>query len=815
MCARKCWDGKFHKSDVVAERKTIAGLVNESAVGMYLLRNMRRDEGFTFHKETVCRSFYAHVHGVSEHMCRKARRLSKLDGTAVWFKDNAKNKKAAAHPDKAGHAHAFWSVWFDRLCQRPNNDIRLFPADKSYREIWTDCFEPWWRHQGHLDSEKPSFQYWQKIRHHEDFKDVKRRAKHFHCRCTRCNYLKKLHLTAFTNALVMTHYQQQRRLHEEAVRAWRLLEGKLDAEACQCPTEVTLLSFDATTSTITPHLSNRPLKAFTAGGMAFTPWLITNHGSRKKEYIYAPVGKWGKGANYVITQLMAMLRKIKSDPNNPQHKARRLVMVADNAGENKNSTLLAWACDLVMNKWYDEVEILFGEVGHTHNGNDATHKTHNVELGRLDANDLGHLVWNYRVPWADEKTRPTASLLDVFYDWDDFYEQHVRTLSGIIKTVADEYIVRGFKASRSRARDGDTGVPTMVDIKWKADPATDPYWRGHDGYAHSDGFFVLKGSPDGVPDTIAGATHLQLPKYAKSLVSKKRGLAKQLAPWSLDKALQANYEQIITGVVPCEVLESTTPVGEWGALCTIGTHESCKGQVRFIKDVLFATEGKPPSLWGLPADVPEATSLKYHISSDDVLIETRPLPNIRYTHKENGTTRAKATESDMYDHPNNVAERAALKLHLDQVSAATDASSLPLPLSDGDDDEESEVGDWEGKDPEDDADHTFVVSMQKCVASHFVVLLSEDVNTRKKFIEVGKIKTVNKTNKTFTATWTQCTKDPFDEECISAGLWHTKPGAQPVICKAKSVVCYFTKMPANRKLPPAVRRAITKRKIWK
>jgi hypothetical protein len=90
--------------------------------------------------------------------------------------------------------------------------------------------------------------------------------------------------------------------------------------------------------------------------MLFTPWLITNHGRREKEYIYAPKGKWAKGANYILTQLQAMVRRIKSDVNNPQHKARRLVIIADNASENKNSTLLAWASDMVQAFWFDSVE---------------------------------------------------------------------------------------------------------------------------------------------------------------------------------------------------------------------------------------------------------------------------------------------------------------------------------------------------------------------------------------------------------------------------------------------------------------------------
>ena len=49
--------------------------------------------------------------------------------------------------------------------------------------------------------------------------------------------------------------------------------------------------------------------------------------------------------------------------------ARYMAFVGDNYSENKNMTLLVFASMLVMNGWKDEIEFLFGPVGHTHNGN--------------------------------------------------------------------------------------------------------------------------------------------------------------------------------------------------------------------------------------------------------------------------------------------------------------------------------------------------------------------------------------------------------------------------------------------------------------
>lgn len=405
-----------------------------------------------------------------------------------------------------------------------------------------------------------------------------------------------------------------------------------------------LLSHDATNSIALPRLGNRPLKDFTKGGMLFTPWLITNHGRREKEYIYAPKGKWAKGANYILTQLQAMVRRIKSDVNNPQHKARRLVIIADNASENKNSTLLAWASDMVQAFWFDSVEFLFGEVGHTHNGNDATHKVHNQDLGRYESGDLGQLVWNYRFPWSNAHLRPRASVLDVMYDWDEYYnEDYVRPLAGYTKTAADKHIVRGFKISR--------GMNKLVDVKWKADPAMDKYWRGDDGNENSEGFYILSSVPPGVPQKIEPAVQLQATKYANHL--QKKGLKTILGAWQLANAVEHNYNQIMTGVISVkEQLEPSTPLGEWGPLCKIGSHDKFNGNVRFIQDVLSSTN----TMWDLPDGLDAATSLRYHVSGDADELETRPLPNVGYRNDTNGKP-LKAKNRPMFDHPNNAAER--------------------------------------------------------------------------------------------------------------------------------------------------------------
>jgi hypothetical protein len=54
-----------------------------------------------------------------------------------------------------------------------------------------------------------------------------------------------------------------------------------------------------------------------------------------------------------------------------------LILIGDNFGENKNDTNLAFFSEMIQAGFYDEVQMLFGPVGHTHNGVDRCHNTHN------------------------------------------------------------------------------------------------------------------------------------------------------------------------------------------------------------------------------------------------------------------------------------------------------------------------------------------------------------------------------------------------------------------------------------------------------
>ena len=294
-CKQKCYELMTGK-EILSLRKTVAALPNQVAVTNYLMNNIRRDGGLKVKGATACRGYYAKLHEVSQGKIFKANQLAKNGDVAVSGRAQSLVPREAK---QTVHAVTFWTIWFDEFCQQPNYEVRLFPVNQTYKEIYKQYFLPWWAHQGHPKSEKPAERTWQNARHLPQFEDVQRRAKHFHCRCTVCATLQKQSMAAFANAESLAVWQRDRRLHYAAIVAWRLLESHLNALAIQTPSDMILLSYDDTEFMTFPNMTNRPLKNMGNTGFRAIPWLLTNHGTRKKEYVYMPYGKWKKGANWL------------------------------------------------------------------------------------------------------------------------------------------------------------------------------------------------------------------------------------------------------------------------------------------------------------------------------------------------------------------------------------------------------------------------------------------------------------------------------------------------------------------------------------
>ena len=101
-----------------------------------------------------------------------------------------------------------------------------------------------------------------------------------------------------------------------------------------------------------------------------------------------------------------------------------MAIIADSASDNKNNDLFAYCHMLVDSGWFDDVYLVFGPVGHTHNGVDSNHGVHNSIVGSYFSGDLGHFVQHYWKAW--EKTPPQASYLEKILDSETFLSTSMR-----------------------------------------------------------------------------------------------------------------------------------------------------------------------------------------------------------------------------------------------------------------------------------------------------------------------------------------------------------------------------------------------------
>jgi hypothetical protein len=307
------------------------------------------------------------------------------------------------------------------------------------------------------------------------------------------------------------------------------------------------------------------------------------------------------------------------------------VCIADSAGENKNNTVLAYFTDLVDNGWFDVVELLFGPVGHTHNGVDATHKIHNQNVGNCTSGDLGHFVQNYPKGFSGKETVvPEASILNKTLNWKDYYKPHMRPLAGFAKSKNDPVAVRGFRIEREK-----TGT---VSTRWKADPALEKEWRGEDGHSGTTGLHVLKSAPEGLPDFVIPTNEHELSTQSLNKLRSKN-MFEALDPQGLSACMGYNYDCAKDGLVSIHsYVDELDARRQWGRPAMIGAVPAHRGRVRVIDEFwdksLEAAGRKRSVLWKLPlgqnGEEKDATSNKHHFSNDQALLDNRRLPAVRY-----------------------------------------------------------------------------------------------------------------------------------------------------------------------------------------
>jgi hypothetical protein len=563
------------------------------------------------------------------------------------------------------------------------------------------------------------------------------------------------------------------------------------------------------------------------------PCYFGDVGANRHDYIYTAKAAFPKGSNRLISQLHAYIRRAKSDYTRPGYKARTLTLVADNYVENKNNALLFYCSELVSNRFFDVVEVVYGIVGHTHNGGDAVHKIHNRDVGKYWAGDLGHWIHNFDKAFT--KNVPEASFVNVILDWDNYYRDCLQKIVGFSTGSSRSPPARGFRFQR-RGPDGD------VEVVFKADPAREEKWRGRDGVADTPGFCMCRQKPTGTPAVLRPFT-AKGDKFVKRL-AKRRGRAKKLLSreWTLllkeqglEGCQQFNYDAELTGTLPrprwIDSEDAPTPPGELGRQAWIGGSERHQGKIRFIDEDSYrdttvdaADANSAASLWPLPPGGADehvtavTSSFALFVAANKSVADTIAIPNLRYAGESifnsaiadhpqvsNGLIKQRRPG---HAQPRGIWESSRVPVHpgradkpmrrnaVDSTEPNPRKRRKRIPSSD-DADEEQDPDTAPGPggahacaEVQFEVVHNFVPAADEAKVGGYVAVLgefrkisssdddSDGEPQMQQFLIIGKITKITPTRDNITYTELQCTKRQYTQECIGENATWLMPSSR-------------------------------------
>jgi len=334
----------------------------------------------------------------------------------------------------------------------------------------------------------------------------------YHSRCLDCANLQARRLSSFANTDDAQEWKLEWDDHHRMKRDWREFEAGKVQSARHDPERYLVFLFDATNGLGLPKFTNRPQKGLTTSRFVVVPWLISDVATGKDYYFYVAQDRFKTDGNRLCTYLMRVFRA-KKFGTHPSRRAREVSLIADSCSQNKNNTLLAFCTHLIIKNWFDSIELLFGPVGHTHNGVDHQHQIHNEILGNFTSLNFVELVARFEQAWSMEHARPIPVVLDEQLDWENYYKPFMQPIGGHTNTPKDPVGVRGFRICRGRR-----GV---VEVLWKTHAESSGKWRGADGNEGSPGFAILRGVPAGEPKVIPPATTIMDLKYYKQLTGSR------------------------------------------------------------------------------------------------------------------------------------------------------------------------------------------------------------------------------------------------------------------------------------------------------
>lgn len=310
----------------------------------------------------VCLRFFMKVYGISAVVMARVREYIRNGSISPNTTAVVRRSPGAEETKQYQVCYSFWHHFFDRNCQRPNSEVRLFPVNRSMEFIYDHYFLSWFRKQLPPTTNSddcvvrpPSLTTFKRARNHDDFSDVAVRPKHYHCRCFTCATLMARRLKGFLDQQQEAAWKLLFDAHEKEAQGWRRVEETTKATARADPSQLLYLTYDDTSALGLPKFTNRSLKNLGTTRFDVIPFNITNNSTNENVYVYTVKAGWQKGANRLCSILYLYIRKIKFQ-GGPSSKAETLVLHADNYSENKNNELFLFCCELVYRRWFQQIQ---------------------------------------------------------------------------------------------------------------------------------------------------------------------------------------------------------------------------------------------------------------------------------------------------------------------------------------------------------------------------------------------------------------------------------------------------------------------------
>jgi hypothetical protein len=540
----------------------------------------------------VCSTFFRRAYGFSNGKLSKCRIAAQRGGGPLPHGNEG--KIYSTKRDVQVICRAFWLYFYDLRCQKPNDNVWLQPSNISRAYIYKHDFLPWCKTTLKLEGKNvPGCSSFEDAAKHPDFSHVRKRAKHTHLRCHDCSSISARLVVAIMKGEDVSSIVKEREAHEEAVRDWRVFEESLVAGSRNTPSLRNVFRLDDTVSVKYPHFTNRPRKGVSGHHKyAMVPSLLVDEARQKPMYIYSSKG-YPKGANRWCSELFLASKALK-ESGTPAASARTLVIIGDNYSENKNNEDFAFASELIAHGWYDEVELYYGPVGHTHNGVDAQHKIHNINACGYTLGTPADLANAFRDAWHSPNSRPDFVWISYQLNWKARYKTVMgdravlNRLQGFARSTNSQVSAHAFRFARARGGGA-------IEMTFKQNASQRLPWLGADHMPRTNGFRVLRSIPRGAPVDVvpkrglskAQKKALTNPKIVEQLVAE--GLV--TTPRWLEELRDAD------GAIPFRPLGNARTPGEMGELVEIGA----AGRKAVVRRM---TAGPKDTFWHLPAGAP-------------------------------------------------------------------------------------------------------------------------------------------------------------------------------------------------------------------